>query len=254
MAAPDAHSAGSGGDRTAARRRTVGQRAGRAINRLGGAWRSLDGSQRLAGVAAVLLGATLFLPWYQTSFAAQGTKGAQLLRDVQTGIEAFTFVEAAVLVVVLGVLLLLFARGERRPFHLPGGDGTIIMLAGVWASALITWRLFDKPELGRGVAVKLQWGMAVAMGAALLLAWAGVRVRRAQVPEPPLRDDERRGRRQVEVGADRPWLAETEPLPARTTPRPAPRQETGEAETVALPGEVPEPEDPPEAPSRPSQR
>jgi hypothetical protein len=250
MAAPDAPSAGSGSGRTASRGPTAGQRATGAVNRVRRAWRRLDGSQRLAGVAALLLLGTLFLPWYQTSFAAQGTKGAQLVRDVQTGIEAFTFVEAAILLVVFGVLLLLFARGENRAFHLPGGDGAVLSLAGAWAALLIVWRLFDKPELGKGVAVKLQWGMAVAMGAALLLIYAGTRVRRAHVPEPPLLEDDapktRRGEGAVEVGGERPWLAETEPLPRRRTPRPS----AEEAETVALPGEVPRPEDPPEPPPR----
>jgi hypothetical protein len=251
MAAPDAPSAGSAPAGTAAE----GEGASGAVGRLRAAWRRLDRNQRLAGGAALALLGTLFLPWYQTSTTVSRVVGGRLqastARDVQTGIEAFTFVEAAILLVVFGVLLLLFARGERRGFHLPGGDGAIITLAGTWAALLIVWRLFDKPELGRGVAVKLQWGMALAMGAALLLALAGARVRRAHIPEPPIREAERCARRRdrsqaEDVGGERPWLAETEPLPART-PRPAAGEE---AETIALPGEVPRPDDPPEPPAR----
>jgi hypothetical protein len=42
----------------------------------------------------------------------------------------YSFVEAAIFLVACAVLVLLFARGERRAFHLPGGDGTVIMAAG----------------------------------------------------------------------------------------------------------------------------
>jgi hypothetical protein len=51
---------------------------------------------------------------------------------------------------------------------------------------LIVWRFFDRPDLGRGVAVGLQWGLFVALAAGIGLAYAGVRIRRAQRPEPPL--------------------------------------------------------------------
>ena len=47
-------------------------------------------------------------------------------------------------------------------FHLPGGDGVAISLAGGWALLLLVWRLFDKPELdGPGADVGIQWGIFV---------------------------------------------------------------------------------------------
>ncbi|HVE67546.1 MAG TPA: hypothetical protein VNB64_03090 [Solirubrobacteraceae bacterium] len=158
-----------------------------ALRRLRDAWRALPAEHRLCGAAALFLLATMILPWYSTSRGVPVPgRGAQLVEDSQTALQAFSFVEAAVLLVALGVLALLFARGERRAFHLPGGDGVVIAGAGVWAALLIVWRLFDKPELGRGVSVGLAWGIFVALTAAALLVVAGNRLRAARRPEPPL--------------------------------------------------------------------
>ncbi len=79
----------------------------------------------------------------------------------------FTFVEAAVLLVAAGVLYLIWARSQRKAFHLPGGDGTVIMAAGGWALLLLVWRLFDKPDVDDpGATVGIQWGMFAALLAA----------------------------------------------------------------------------------------
>ena len=61
--------------------------------------------------------------------------------------QVFSFVEAAVLLVAVAVLYLLFARGERRSFQLPGGDGGVVLAAGLWAALLLVLRLFDKPGI-----------------------------------------------------------------------------------------------------------
>src|SRR5687767_11888518 len=106
-------------------------------------WRALAPEMRLAALAAAGLGFTLVLPWYS---AAPG--GGSF-----SAFNVFTFVEAAVLLVAAGVLYLLYARAKRRAFHLPGGDGTIISLAGGWAAALILWRMFDRPDLEKALSV-----------------------------------------------------------------------------------------------------
>ena len=73
----------------------------------------------------------MFLPWYEKSFVAGGeAKTANL-----SAFGVFSFVEAAVLLVAAGVLYLVWARSQRKAFHLPGGDGTVIMAAGGWAVA-----------------------------------------------------------------------------------------------------------------------
>jgi hypothetical protein len=179
--------------------------------RIGGAWRTLHREQRLAALAAIALFVVLFLPWYSTTTAVSkvvnGHLQATTASGTKSGIFAFGWVEAAVLLVAVAVLFLLFARAERRAFHLPGGDGGVITAAGAWVAFLIVWRFFDRPDLGRGVAVGLQWGIFVALAAGIGLAYAGTRVRAAQRPEPPL---ERATA--PDAAAGRPGTVATRPL------------------------------------------
>ncbi len=67
----------------------------------------------------------------------------------------------------VAVLALLKQRADRKEFHLPFGDGTVIFVAGLWAALLIVTRLFDRP-LGQSV---------LALACAALIAGAGARER-----------------------------------------------------------------------------
>ena len=179
------------------------------LGRLMRAWRELDGDQRLAGGAALGLLATMFLPWYQKSAVVE----RDLASDNLNAFGVFSFVEAAVFLVALGIFLLLFARGERRAFHLPGGDGTVILAAGVWAALLLLWRVFDRPDVeGRGATVGITWGFFFAFLAAAAIAAVGWKLRAAGRPEPPLvREDA--------ADADPgPRTAATEVVPRRRRP------------------------------------
>lgn len=166
----------------------------RWASRIARSWRSLRPSQRLAGYAAVAMFATMFLPWYSETVAGRiGTGESARFDAVSRGVSAwsaFSFVEAAVLLVAVGVLILLFHRGEGKAFHLPGGDGTVIAAGGVWASLLVFYRLLDQPEnqtLEAGIATYgLRWGIFFALAACIFLASAGVRLRNAHLAEPPL--------------------------------------------------------------------
>jgi hypothetical protein len=160
------------------------------LSRIQKAWRELDGDQRLAAFASLALLATMFLPWYQKNLAVEG----DLASDNVSAFAVFSFVEAAVFLVAVGVFVLLFARGERRGFHLPGGDGTVIFAAGLWAAVLLLWRVFDRPDVeGRGATVGISWGFFFAFLAAAGVAAAGWKIRSAGRPEPPIldRDDDR---------------------------------------------------------------
>jgi hypothetical protein len=152
-----------------------------ALRRVARAWRALAAEQRLAAWAAIALFVTMLLPWYQLQRVAKG----QIQTHNVSAFGVFSFVEAAVLLVVVGVLFLLFQRAEGRGFHLPGGDGTVIFAAGVWTAFLLFFRVIDRPP-GGGYPVGIAWGFFVAFIAAGFLAYAGARLRAAHRPEPPL--------------------------------------------------------------------
>ncbi len=155
------------------------------------AWRKLPSERRLAAVAAILLFVSLFFPWYQETVIAKGSAAKlQSVSASMSGWGAFSFVEAAILLVAGAVLTLLYQRAEGRAFHIPGGDGGVIMAAGLWACVLVIWRIFDKQGTSShgqfATTSGIEWGIFVALAVAGLLAYAGSRIRIAHVPEPPL--------------------------------------------------------------------
>ncbi len=153
--------------------------------RLRAAYVALDHDQRFAGGAAIGLLLAMFLPWYEKNVLVTGTRS--FASDSISAFGAVSFVEAAIFLVAAGVIVLLLARAEKRAFHLPGGDGTVIFAAGLWATALIFYRVFDRPDVsGQGGSVGIQWGFFVAFLAAGALAVAGQRIRAADRPEPRL--------------------------------------------------------------------
>jgi hypothetical protein len=185
---------------------------------------------QLAGLAAAALAFTELLPWYQQSVV----RGKGFVQTNLSAFQVFTPVEAAVLVVALAVLYLVWARSQRRGFHLPGGDGLAITIAGGWAVLLLVWRLFDRPD--EAGTVGIQWGFFAAFVAAGALIAAGARVRAAHAPEPP------------NPAADEvDWEA---PPPRRREPRPDRRPRDAGAVTEVLrdrpawEGEPREPSDP----------
>lgn len=153
---------------------------------LGGTLRGLPPESRVVGGAAAALAFSLVLPWYQVSYFAQVGGRVRTAGDSRSALEVFSWVEAAVLLVSLSVLYLVWARAQRRAFHLPGGDGMVVSVAGGWALALLVWRLFDKPGIADpGATIGIQWGVFGALLAAGALVGAGARVRAAGRPEPP---------------------------------------------------------------------
>jgi hypothetical protein len=121
------------------------------LRRAGRAFRLLNLEQRAAAVAALLLIVSTFGP--------------------------FSFVEAAEVLIALGILALLFARAEGKRFHLPFGDGTAVAAAGIWAGLLIVVRVFDR-SLGQNL-------LALACAAIMFLAGARERAKRPADDLPP---------------------------------------------------------------------
>ncbi len=152
--------------------------------------RALAAEQRLAGIAAVLLLLTMFLPWYTKETTAAVNGQPVTVSENRMAITVFSFVEAAIFLVAVGVAVLLFARGRGKAFHLPGGDGLVVTAAGAWATFLVFFRFVDKPQgqTGRGVLTDygLSWGIFFGLLAALFLGYTGLRLRGARVAEPHL--------------------------------------------------------------------
>jgi hypothetical protein len=148
-------------------------------------FRGLPAEMRLTAAAAAALAVSLIFTWYQKSYFQS--------KPIQTnvsGLGAFSWVEAAVLLVAIAVLFLVWARSQKKAFHLPGGDGVAVTMAGGWAVLLLVWRLFDKPDIKggskvAGATIGIQWGIFIAFVAAGALVAAGARVRAAHRPEPP---------------------------------------------------------------------
>lgn len=163
------------------------------MTRLRAAWAGLGHEQRLALVAALALLTTMLLPWYSKSVDA--VVGGQLTSQssAKLAITVFSWVEAAIFLVAVGVAVLVLARGERRAFHLPGGDGVVVATAGAWATFLIFYRFLDKPSGGGSgqlrVEYGLSWGIFFGLLAALALLASGLRLRAAHVTEPALPGD-----------------------------------------------------------------
>ncbi len=218
--------------------------------RLAHAWRALEPEQRLAAIAAIGLFVSMFLPWYSKTDTVVVHGAAKATETSLSAFQAFSFVEAAVLLVSAGVLAILFGRAEQRQFQLPGGDGLIVLSAGGWTALLIFYRLLDKPGLEGNervtAAVGVEWGIFIALLLALGLVYAGGRIRAAERPEAPARRTRPRsptpdpgaetdgGQRQPsrEEGAARHAPEPTRPkqlplLPARGRPRypPAPSEQ-----------------------------
>lgn len=198
------------------------------MTRLMRAWGELHPEQRLAGLAALGLLVTMFLPWYELQSLNRKTGAIH-----SQSISAFgdvSFVEAAIFLVAVGVLALLFARGERRQFHLPGSDGTIVTIAGCWAALLIFYRVFSRPD-GHGYPVGIQWGFFLAFVAAGGLAYAGWKMRAAAAPEPPL---VRRPRRHASPRTGEPHTGDAPRFRARSAGA-SPRPLADEDATVVVP-------------------
>jgi hypothetical protein len=200
------------------------------MTRLFHAWRAMEPEQRLGALASAALLITMFLPWYGLQSANRKT-GIPISRTI-SAFGDVSFVEAAVFLVAVGVGILVFARAEGREFHLPGGDGAIVTLAGAWAGLLIFYRVFSRPP-GDGYPVGIEWGFFLAFMAAGGLAYSGWRMRGIERPEPPAGASRRPRRAAPSPAEEQPAStveaaqlvpAAPQPPPGRATPVPAERR------------------------------
>lgn len=145
---------------------------------------SLTAAQQRTAAAAIVVLVSLGTPWYTTEVVFPGKDGGPPTTSSGTmsGIGAFSFVEAAVLLVAAAVLVLVWARATERRFSLPVADGTVITAAAGWLGLLVVYRLFDKPEGdtegNAATLIGLSWGIFASLAAVGLLLATGLDQRR----------------------------------------------------------------------------
>ncbi len=150
--------------------------------RLARVWRALSAKRRLAAYAALGLFIGLFLPWYSQTVVATGRRASVQPTSVSlSGWDAFSLVQTVVLLISVGVLVLLFERGEGRTFRVPGGDGGALTAGGALACLLIVWAIFERPGASAPgqytTATGVQWGIFIVLALAALLTYAGSQIR-----------------------------------------------------------------------------
>ncbi|MDX6726682.1 MAG: hypothetical protein QOK49_1487 [Baekduia sp.] len=211
------------------------------ITRLRRAFGVLAPEQRRVGLAALLVLGSMLLPWYSKTTNAITSQGLAATHESKMAITVPSFVEASIFLVAIAVLVLMFARGERRAFHLPFGDGIVVTAAGAWVGFLVFYRFVDQPAGGTtktlAYSYDLSWGIFFGLLAAAFLAYAGTRLKLSSVAEPPLPGDD-------------PTTAASRPR--RQRPPRAAREPREDAEAAArrrreAPTETRPPEDPPTA-------
>jgi len=127
---------------------------------------------RLAAVGALIVLASLFMPWYAVRLI--------LFKSIsESAISAFGAATAALALTAAAALYLISraARGYRPPR--PLSVGAVLALAGVWSAMLVLVLIADRPDRILGLArVELRFGAFVALGGAVALAAGGLRLRR----------------------------------------------------------------------------
>jgi hypothetical protein len=160
------------------------------IGRVRRAFGVLAPEQRRVVLAAALVLASMLLPWYSKTTNAITKSGLANAHESKMAILVPSFVEASIFLVSIAVLVLMFARGERKAFHLPFGDGIVVSAAGAWVGFLVFYRFIDQPAGGTSknlaYSYDLSWGIFFGLIAAAFLVYAGTRLRLANVAEPPL--------------------------------------------------------------------
>jgi hypothetical protein len=135
---------------------------------------ALTATERLAALGALICAAATVLPWYEAPIGGL----------VKTGLGSFGFAMAAQLITAGAAIALLIevCRGRRPP--MPLHEGTLLAAAGIWAGAIVTYSMFDRPQFelaGFNQDYALAYGIFVALGGAALLTMAGLRIRQVEL-------------------------------------------------------------------------
>jgi hypothetical protein len=130
----------------------------------------------VSGIGAMVLAASIFLPWYDTGALAHhalgGAAGAHpLAADALDAIPGLS----VVLLVLAGLAMLdALAPLARVAGPVPGGAGGSVVLLGLLAGACVLYRMVDPPALGALTATSLREGAWLALLGSLAMALGGM--------------------------------------------------------------------------------
>jgi len=135
---------------------------------------ALGASERLAALGCVVSAGSTLLPWYKAPVGGL----------VKTGMGAFGFAIAALLLTSGAALALLIQAGRGRRPPLPLHEGTLLAVAGGWTAVIVVYLMLDRPQFtlaGFDQTYSLAYGVFVALGGAALMIVAGLRLRRTEI-------------------------------------------------------------------------
>jgi hypothetical protein len=144
--------------------------------------RGLGGNERIAVIGAAVMVGSLFLPWYESPISND---------LVLTGIGAFSWAEAALVLIAGATTFLALQGGGGYVPPRPLREWALFVVAGCWAALIVLYRIADRPRFtltGHDEPYDLHYAIFVALAGAVVVVMAGLRMRpreRAKRPRPP---------------------------------------------------------------------
>jgi hypothetical protein len=100
--------------------------------------RGLGGNERIAVIGCAVMIGSLLLPWYQSPISND---------LVLTGIGGFSWAEGALLLIAAATTFLALQGGGGYIPPRPLREWGLFVAAGVWAAAIVVYRMFDRPPV-----------------------------------------------------------------------------------------------------------